>query len=336
MIKAGEKMEEEQEKIIIFPKWKENLEKRAKQTMQEHHYQEAYQYFQQLTDNGVYSHEVMTGKLICMMELHMEEEAEELCEALISQKDAHFAYYVHIYATLLFQLSKYKEVLNLIEDTQDTDSVPQNVKEQLQQIYQLSLELQEQDNKKSYQEIEKQLEEALVEQNDRKQWYMIKKLIHLDIREDKATFRKMLIDPQVHPVVKTGILEYYEHAHSHAVLHIEKFNVEEKIHMNKQVEVLPASFVEGINTYLEQIQQDDPIQYDMIQLILERFMYVYTPFLPQENNYETFAKSLLYYVDKSLNDRKQQELVNQSSSISNKYIKMIDMSETLYGSILDV
>lgn len=335
MIKAGEKMEEEQENIIIFPKWKENLEKRAKQAMQEHHYQEAYHYFQQLTNNGVYSHEVMTGKLICMMELHMEEEAEELCELLISQKDSNFAYYVHIYATLLFQLSKYKEVLQLIEDTVSADSVPENVKAQLQQIYQLSMELQEQENKKSYQEIEKQLEEALVEQNDRKQWYMIKRLIHSNIFDDKKTFRKMLKDPEVHPVVKTGILEYYEQAPFHTVLHIEKFNAEEKIHMNEQVEVLPVSFVNGINTYLEQIQQNDPIQYDMIQLILERFMYVYTPFLPLANNYEAFAKSLLYYVDSSLYNENQESAAPDTPT-HKEYISMIDMSETLYGSILDV
>ncbi len=56
------------------------------------------------------------------MELNMDEEVESLCEQLIAEKDDYYASYVHIYATLLFQASKYKEVMYLIENALDEGS----------------------------------------------------------------------------------------------------------------------------------------------------------------------------------------------------------------------
>ncbi|WP_058307213.1 hypothetical protein [Gracilibacillus massiliensis] len=328
-------MEEERENVIIFPKWKDNLEEQAKKAMQENQFDQAYQYFLQLTENGVHSHEVMTGKLICMMELNMQEEAEDLCEELIDKKDQYFAYYVHIYSTLLFQSSKYKEVMYLIEDALDEELIPDHINEQLRHMYQLSTELQQQEDKQSYIEVEKQLEEAIREKNDRKQWYMIKRLLQLETKNDKKLFREMLQDSEIHPVVKTAILEYYEKLNPSASIHIEKFDLTDTIHFNELDSVLPTSFFTGVTNYLEDLQQQDPTKYQMIQFILERFAYVYTPFLPQKENYELLAESLQYYVSKSFHFTEEYD-DRKTSLMKEHYLKMIEVSETLYGTILDV
>ncbi|GAE92662.1 TPR repeat protein [Gracilibacillus boraciitolerans JCM 21714] len=278
--------------------------------MQENQFDLAYDYFLKLTDIGVDSHEVMTGKLICMMELNMQDQAEEFCEDLIARKDQYFAYYVHIYSTLLFQSSKYKEVMYLIEDALEEQNIPDHIAEQLRHMYQLSSELQEQDDKQSYIEIEKQLEEAMKEKNDRKQWYMVKRLLQLKTKTDKAIFRKMLQDPAIHPVVKTAILEYYEKLLPSKPLQIEKFNLMDTLDMPASDSILPTSFFTGVTQYLEDVQHHDPTKYQMIQFILERFAYVFTPFLPQKENYQVFAESLNFYVSKSFQLMEDGMIVN--------------------------
>ncbi|MGP4042638.1 hypothetical protein ACTWP4_22435 [Gracilibacillus sp. D59] len=328
-------MEEERENVIIFPKWKDNLEDKAKTAMQENHFSEAYDYFHQLTENGVRSHEVMTGKLICMMELNMQDEAEDLCEELIAKKDTYFASYVHIYATLLFQSSKYNEVMYLIDDALTQTEIPSQIVDQLRHMYQLSKELQQQEDKKSYIDVQKQLEDAIEQSNDRQQWYMVKRLLQLEVYHDKPFFREMLKNPEIHPVVKTALLEYYQKVKPDQSIHIEKFQLTDEIHMNELDDIFPISFITGVTSYLDNIQQQDPTKYQMIQFILERFAYVYTPFLPQKENYEILAESLLYYVSRSFQFFEQED-DRQSSVKKEHYLKMIDVSETLYGTILDV
>ncbi|WP_163582387.1 hypothetical protein [Gracilibacillus saliphilus] len=328
-------MEEERENIIIFPKWKDNLEGKAKTAMQENRFQEAYDFFHQLTENGVRSHEVMTGKLICMMELNMHDEAEDLCEELITKKDDYFASYVHIYATLLFQLSKYNEVMFLIDEALTQTNIPSHIRDQLRHMYQLSKELQQQEDKKSYIEVQNQLEEAIEQKNDRQQWYMVKRLLQLEVYHDKAFFRGMLKNPEIHPVVKTALLEYYQKVQPDQPIHIEKFQLTDEIHIKELDDIIPVSFITGVTHWLDHVQQQDPTKFQMIQFILERFAYVYTPFLPQKENYQLLAESLLYYVSRSF-QLFDEEDDRQVSVIKEHYLKMIDISETLYGTILDV
>ncbi|KAB8134703.1 hypothetical protein F9U64_11225 [Gracilibacillus oryzae] len=325
-------MQEEKEKVIIFPKWKNNLEHEAKKAMEGRDFQTAFSYFQKLTENGVESPEVLTGKLICMMELNMEEEAEELCEQLIAKKDNHYYSYIHIYATLLFQASKYNQVMYLIEDVLE-EQVPSQVSGQLHQMYQLSKELQQQVDIQTKQEVLQKLTEAIKEKNDRQQWYMVKRLLYLGSQEDISLLKEMLVNREIHPVVKTAILEYYIDNNLNGRIHIEKFHLEEAIDLHN-AEVIPEKFLSGIYKNLEHLQQNDPTSFQMIQFILQRFAYVYTPFLPQEDNYSLFAETLEYYVSQSY--QFEVDEVHHLTKIKDQYIKMIGVSETLYGSILEV
>ncbi|WP_066194482.1 hypothetical protein [Gracilibacillus timonensis] len=331
-------MKNDQEKIVMLPQWRHTLEQRATEAMQDSHFQEAYEHFHQLTENGVYSHEVMTGKLICMMELNMAEEAEELCEQLIAKQDQYYSSYVHIYATLLFQSSKYEEVMSVIDEVLEGNSphqeVPALIKEQLRHVYQLSEELQHQDDEQTFNEVTAQLEQALQENNDRQQWYMIKRLTKMDIYQDSPLYREMLIQPTTHPVVKTAMLEYYQKMGTEAPIHIEKFNLQDDIRLHPTESIIPASFFSGIMYFLEELQQEDPTKYQMIQFILERFAYVYTPFLPPKDDYKLLAESLFYYVSRSF--QLYDDTDHQTSEMKQHYVDMITMSDKLYASILDI
>ncbi|UOQ47265.1 hypothetical protein MUN88_14450 [Gracilibacillus caseinilyticus] len=326
---------EEREKVIIFPKWKDNLEEKAKTAMQENQFNQAFEYFDQLTDNGVQTHEVMTGKLICMMELNMQADAEELCEELIAKKDNYYASYVHIYATLLFQSSKYSEVMHIVEDALLHTDIPSHIINQLQHMYQLSKELQQHEDQNSYADVLERLNVAVFERNDRQQWYLVKRLLKLGVYHDKPLLRDMLAEPTIHPVVKTALLEYFEHVKLKEPIHIEKFQIKDIWQVEEANPVLPVTFTTGVLHYLDDLQHENPTEYQMIQFILERFMYVYTPFLPHVENYQLLADALCYYVNKSF-QLVEPEDERQTSNLKKHYVNMIETSETLYGSLLDV
>ncbi|GAB2560814.1 hypothetical protein [Gracilibacillus alcaliphilus] len=327
-------MRENQEKIIMLPQWREQLEQRATQAMQDNHFREAYDYFHQLTENGVHSHEVMTGKLICMMELNMQMEAEELCEQLIAKKDHYYPSYIHIYATLLFQLSKYEEVMFLIDDALK-EEIPDHIRSQLQHVYQLSEELQHQEDEKSFTEVTAQLEQAIDSNNSRQQWYMIKRLIGMGIYKRISIYQELLTRSDIHPVVKTALLEYFQKAEIKTPIHIEKFNLTADLMLKLEEPIIPASFFSGVTYYLDDVLQEDPTKYQMIQFILERFAYVYTPFLPQKEDYQLLAEALLHYVSKSfqLPDEASQ---SHEAVMKQHYLDMITLSDKLYTSILDI
>lgn len=328
-------MEEEKEKVIIFPRWKDNLEKKAKEAMEANHFGEALGYFDLLTANGVVSHEVHTGKLICMMEMQLHEEAEIYCEALLSEHNDYYFSYLHIYTTLLLESSKYKEIIELLDDVFRKEEIPDLFKSQLEHIYKLSKELFEQESEQSFSEIIEKLKLAVIHKNDRQQWYMMKQLHSLKLSKDIPILKQMLVDENIHPVVKSAILEYYIETKPVDTLALEKFNIHYEWDLKEVHSLSPSDFFSGVYNYLEDIESNDPTSYQMMQFVLNRFAYVYAPFLPEEENYQALAETLRYYVHMSY------ELKNHSDDtrvvrLKEHYLNMIETSEALYASIIDM
>src|SRR5699024_7352147 len=99
---------EDSGKVILFPKWKTQLEEESLTAIKEKEYREALQKLNKLIRYNVLNHETLIGKLICLIELGNYEEAQHMCEELISRKSEYYYQYVHIYLTLLFQTSQYQ------------------------------------------------------------------------------------------------------------------------------------------------------------------------------------------------------------------------------------
>ncbi|WP_176447538.1 tetratricopeptide repeat protein [Lentibacillus sp. CBA3610] len=96
--------------------------------LKEKRYEEALAKLDQLLGYGVQNHEVMIGKLMCLMELNRYKEAQDFCESLLIHKDEHYYHYVHIYLTILFQTSQYQLLMNQVEQELESDLVPAEMK----------------------------------------------------------------------------------------------------------------------------------------------------------------------------------------------------------------
>jgi len=124
---------EDSGKVILFPKWKTQLEEESLTAIKEKEYGEALQKLNKLIRYNVLNHETLIGKLICLIELGNYEEAQHMCEELISRKSEYYYQYVHIYLTLLYQTSQYQLLMEQIEYEHEKDEIPDPYKEQFDQ-----------------------------------------------------------------------------------------------------------------------------------------------------------------------------------------------------------
>src|SRR5690625_2485722 len=154
-----------EEKVILFPKWQIILEKESLNAMKEKNYKVALKKLNKLLSFGVNKHGVMFGKLICLAELDHFEEAQELCETLLKDKNEHYYNYLHMYLTILFQTSQYDLLIEQGKQALTDESLPQEVHQQIQQLYTISQQMKmDIDNEKSKEYIN-DLAEAIKNEN---------------------------------------------------------------------------------------------------------------------------------------------------------------------------
>ncbi|ENH95769.1 hypothetical protein J416_14278 [Gracilibacillus halophilus YIM-C55.5] len=320
-------MQHERENVIMFPKWRKNLEENAKQAMQQKDWKHAYELFHSLTTNGVDSHEVLTGKLITMMELGMQKEAEDLCETLLSWDDQYYESYIHIYATLLFQSGKYQEVMELVDDALEQKNLSNDMLIQLNNVYQLSSELKKQEDQQQYLEKVQQIREAYEQKDDLHIYYLIQHIRQLQIKREIPLLKDLLLHNQVNPVVKTAILEYYIHIGLEREVTVQKFGNETSVFPNKTGTYFSEQLINRIEPFLEEIEQNDPTAYQLAQTVIECYASIYAPFFPDEDDYKDFSQALKIYVNQSLmNDAPLHRVTNKARY----YLESIQKAEERY------
>src|SRR5699024_5823155 len=131
----GGKVDKNNHNVILFPSLKKELEKESLQALEQRKYSEALASINKLLSYQVYTPEIIVGKLICLMELGHYDQAETLCEDLLKQKNKHYYTYLHIYLSILFQSEKYALLMELIDDELISNTLPNSIKEQFQQLY---------------------------------------------------------------------------------------------------------------------------------------------------------------------------------------------------------
>ncbi|RCW66368.1 DUF3196 family protein [Saliterribacillus persicus] len=325
-------MKDKNENIIMFPKWQNDLEKEAKQALEDKAFTRAYKALQQLYNNGNNSYEVMTGLLICMMELDLQLEAEALCESLIETKDSHTAGYIHIYATLLFQSSQYPEVIEFIEDSLSVNNLDADTLKQLEEIYQLSRELQNQKDQEILKEYEGKLHTALLSQNSKEQWSIIMSMNELSWKKDIPILREMLEMPSIHPVIKSAILDYYITIEFNEKLTVTKFDRAITFTPSSHNKLITEEFYKDILDYLEDMETNEPSSFQLIDSILHMYAYVFVPFLPSEEEYPYVAEAIRRYIRSSF-DLKVEE--TQIDKVTEIITEQIEYAQTVYRLIVE-
>ncbi|WP_026906358.1 tetratricopeptide repeat protein [Paucisalibacillus globulus] len=324
-------MRTEDEKVILFPKWKTTLRDESLQDLQEKRYIEALDKINTLIQYDVQDRELLIGKMMCLMELGRFQEAEDMCEEIIQDKnDEHYFHYVHIYLTILFQTNKYDLLMERIEEELSSENLPSILKEQFLQLYHVSEKMESDLIEKKMSVYIEELFEAVQNTDHKKQWRCIMRLKTMKIKPDNMVV-ELLKNDKVHPVIKTAIF-----------LWLKELNYSNQVMVNKlgkELEVKPVDIpdLEELNLYkeiifdLRNIEQNDPIMYRFLMDSLYRYLYVQYPIIPLSSEKELISDTLIKMIHLLLNQDGNEPVDDHVKY----YFDEIKKGEHLYLSIIE-
>ncbi|MDC3415694.1 tetratricopeptide repeat protein [Aquibacillus sp. 3ASR75-54] len=321
---------EKEDKVVMFPKWKERLMLQSKQAVKEQRYQDALAIYNKLLDYKTRTHEVYTGKLLCLMELGEMVEAEVLCEQLLATQEEGYSDYIQLYSTLLFQSNQYDKVVELLEDITSEHDLAQQVKEQLMQMYHLSKSLDDDRKMEDSFRLISQFKQAINDRDVWKQWRLIQKWEGLPV-EPHLEYLVSILKGEKNPVIKTGIINLLITNNVDKQVEVVKFGKTKPVNPSKLEFISDHEAVRGILLELEYHEQSNPSLLQLIKALLYRFVFVRYPFVPGKEEYPSIAKAL------TLIGEQQFHLTNllQEDSHLYEYIKTIMECDQVYLAIIE-
>lgn len=324
---------EDNEKVILFPKLKAKLEEESLTAIKEKQYDEALQKLNKLISYKVINHETLTGKLICLMELGSYEEAQELCEELITPRSENHYQYVHIYLMLLFQTSQYELLLEQIEYEREAGSIPEPYKEQFDQLYDMS-------RKMNVQLINDKLDTYItkffqaVENGEHNQQWRLMETIRKIQRAPKHLewFFPLLRQEHIHPVVKTAVFQWLQELDISSAVTVHKLQLERTIEPNEMVQVNEHPVRKETRLIISELEQENPALYLMLEELLYQYIYVRYPITPASSEVPSIAEALAVIGKERLNLPVKKEPDDQAYRYHKQHI---ERCEALYLSIIE-
>jgi len=321
--------------VILFPKWKNKLEKESLEALKNKQFEIALRKLNKLLSYQVNDHEIITGKLICLMELNRYNEAQDLCEELILEDSDHYYQYIHIYLTLLFQTSQYDLLMEQAEMELANSSLPESYRNQFEQLYDMSEKMKMDVNVEKSEKILDDLFQIVNENDHVSQWQLVENLRKMKINPTNRV-AELLVAPHIHPVVKTAIFKWMKDLRMSQEVKIHKFSSELFLIPDETPEIRNQEIYQEIEKVIIDVEQQNPTLFYMIEQILYRYAYVLYPLLPPNGEAREIGEALVEIGEKYLNIHNQHERFTEiSGERVNHYIEIIKMCESLYMSVVE-
>ncbi|MFC0522419.1 tetratricopeptide repeat protein [Pontibacillus salicampi] len=330
-------MSNEKGDVVLFPKWKSTLESEGLAALKSKKYEQAIQSFDTLIEFDAASSEVLTGKLVSLMELGRYKEAESLCRELMHREDDHYFQYLHIYLTVLFQTGQYDELLELLDEVFESTDIPHDIRQQFWQLYEITDKLKVDEAQSEQAENLDELVLALQTEDTKLQWQLISKLKKVDVKPYVDQLVPFLELEKVQPVIKTALLQWMQVSGVERKVQIQKLGNTTVVTPNDLPDVLshPASI--HILHLLNEVEQNNPTLFDFIQQLLFRYMYVRFPIVPEDEELPYIAKAL-FELSKTYmqleNEKFPMQMALPEEEV-NVWKQQIEYYELHYFSVLD-
>ncbi|MGP4071364.1 tetratricopeptide repeat protein [Piscibacillus sp. B03] len=327
-------MDYEQHDVVMFPGWRKELEAKTFDAVKHKNYKEALLHIEQLESFDEASNDILTAKVICLIEMNKYEEAISLCRKLMREDDEHYFKYLHIYLTILFQNSQYAELVDLLDEIQNHDSIPVEYEEVFKQLYDMSKQFQEQTPERESTEHMEHFLDSLENGNFQEQWNLLAYHRKHEIGQYLDRIIPYLSDTQLNPVIKTGIIQWCMDEEVSDVIEVEKFDRTEWVKPSELSDVLDTDFAKQCLKELEQIEQNDPTLYQFTKQILFRYLYILFPFTPESGTTEEIAEAVSALAESYLNLNESDDRTYISDEIR-KWMNEIEKLEKVYFSRID-
>ncbi|MBU5593613.1 hypothetical protein KQI76_00370 [Amphibacillus sp. MSJ-3] len=327
-------MNEQDHKLILFPKQRLELEQAAFHAMQEKEFYQALTYFDQLIDYGINDQDIVLGKLTCLIELGKQSEAEEICEELIARKDEDYFSYINVYATLLFQFHKHKDVAQLLEEVLNDKGIPDPLKGQLEKLYEVNQPLVDEQMEQEAKITKHELVDAFESNDSLAQWHLVNHLQNTDIAPYIKLFEQMLISEDVHPVIKTVIVGLLQAKSIDRNFKVKKFGLQIMINPSRFPYMNEHPFREALRKELINYEQENPTFFQLGEKLIDRYFYVLYPLSPAMTELDIVKEAIIAIVQASFEPKSNVSKENYSEDTLAMMNQMIEI-EKIYFSIME-
>lgn len=326
-------MQRDDENIVMFPKWETALKEESFLALQEKRYEEALKKIDELLRYNIRDHEVVIGKLMCLMELGRYEEAEEMCEELIRDREnEYYFHYVHLYITILFQANKFDQVTERIEEELSSDKLPAVLREQFLQLYELSGKMESDIVEKKSSTYVHDLLDAVKHSQHQRQWQLISTLRSLKIIPDEKIV-ELLNKEEVHPVIKTGIFVWLKELDYKNKVNVQKFGQSLQVIPKETPNIESSTLYINTMKYLNELEHQNPTLYQLLNQLFTRYLYVQYPLLAKNEDAEIIAKSLKVIGHQMMGNHPADSM-QEKGPVTDYMVEIINW-EQLYLSIIE-
>lgn len=313
--------------VVLFPGMLQQLEVESFTAMDEENYETALEKLNLLLSHQISSYKIHVGKLICLIKLNQFIEAEQFCEELLWNKDDHhYDDYFDYYTMILYERNKFSELMTAIEEEKKVRLIPDKYLNKLEQLYNICYQM----NEMTASELLKDLHVAVEENDHQKQWYIINKWKQLSVKVPPF-FITLLQQEVIHPVVKTYILEVVQQHDVNEKIEIIKFGDSLMVNLDELPQIDEHPIYQKTLEQIRPLEQENPTLFQLVNELLDQFVYVRYPFYYPDDDVQTVARALIHLgkVHLSLHSPKE----DKDKKI-NKFIQHIQVCNELYLNII--
>ncbi len=315
--------------IIIFPTLRDSLEEienQAYESIQKQDYEIALQHVNYLLSHQYCSYDIHVSKLICHIKLNDLAEAEKFCENLVIDSDEpHYFDYLEYYVMILYEREKYAYLIELIENEEKNEKMPEESQKRLREIYRLAYQM----NVIRSDELIQELRRSVKEENHQKQWYILNKWKELKTDPPELLFT-LLKNNGIHPAIKTLVLESLKDLNIRASIEVEKFKDTSTILLDALPLVMEHPTYKYIVELLQETEQENPTLFLLIKDLLYQFNYIQYPHMYTDKELKDIAKAFVLAARDNLSlnipkgevDNKIQEYINQIHLCNELYLNI--------------
>ncbi|MDQ0161161.1 tetratricopeptide repeat protein [Aeribacillus alveayuensis] len=277
-------------KVIPFPRLKERLIERGMEALRKKEYERALDLFEEAEKWDKDHDEIILGKAICFLELGKLHEAKAICKKMLHEDQGNYFTVLQIYLTILVQLGQYEEVQMTIEAVLEEHKVPPYQAEHFYKLLDFSRKMnkeQEENYTPPAFSFEKMIE------NVDEQMKYVHFLQHSSHIKHYQTIQDFLDHPDIHPVVKTMLLQILREREITKKVFITKFGKNMTVIPNELKDISEYHLVQRVFNLLEDhLASENPTLYEAVKDMWLRHLYVLYPFPPEPPNESLWAAAL--------------------------------------------
>ncbi|GAE34916.1 tetratricopeptide repeat protein [Halalkalibacter akibai] len=288
------------ENIILYPGLVKRLIEKGMDALKEKDGKSAYQFFLSAEEHEPDNSQILFGKMLSLVELGRLEEAVEHTDSLLRGDIGDYYENLQVHISLLVQLGKYQEVVNILDAVLSEGNFPAHYAESFYQLLHFSRQMVgDTEWNQPFDSLDDPIPSELMTMLESSSLALQSKAIQQlkEITNSEAT--KALVDflhkPNQDYVLQSMALHALYEKDCEEVIHIEKQGRKMKVVPKQLGTIYQHDFQDKILDYLsDELEHVDPLLYDIAKQVMTTYMWALYPFIPEPLD-EKFWADVFHY-----------------------------------------